>query len=59
MSPKGRPTKGESARNLFVKIRVTEEEKKLIQDTAEALHLSQSDMILKAVELLRSQQVEA
>ena len=58
MSPRGRPTRGGSTRNLFVKIRVTEEEKKLIQDTAEALNLSQSDMILKAVELLRSQQVE-
>lgn len=58
MSPKGRPTKGESARTQFVKIRVTEEEKALIQKTAEEMHLSQSDMILKAVEMLRDQMVE-
>lgn len=53
MSPRtGRPPKAESSRNVNLNIRLTVCEAQLIQDCADKLNTSRTDVIVQGVSLL-------
>ncbi len=49
----GRPTKQDTNKSEKLNIRLTKEDKQLIQYCADKLNLSKSDVIVKAIELLK------
>ena len=48
----GRPTKRDTNKSEKLNIRLTKEDKQLIQDCADRMNISKSDVIVKAIELL-------
>ena len=48
----GRPTKRDTSKSEKLNIRLTKEDKQLIQDCADRMNISKSDVIVKAIELL-------
>lgn len=48
----GRPTKRYTSKSEKLNIRLTKEDKQLIQDCADRMNISKSDVIVKAIELL-------
>lgn len=51
----GRPPKQETSRNKSLNIRLTEQELRRIEDCAERLNLSRTDVIMRGIELVESQ----
>ena len=49
----GRPIKRDTNKTEKLNIRLTKEDKKLIQDCADKMNISKSDVIVKAIELLK------
>lgn len=54
MSPAGRPPK-ENPRNINLNIRLTKEESKRIQDCADALKITRTDVIMQGIELVEKE----
>ena len=52
----GRPTKRDTSKSEKLNIRLTKEDKQLIQDCADRMNISKSDVIVKAIELLNQTQ---
>lgn len=48
----GRPTKRDTSKSEKLNIRLTKQDKQLIQDCADRMNISKSDVIVKAIELL-------
>lgn len=48
----GRPTKRDTSKSEKLNIRLTKQDKQLIQDCADRMNISKSDDIVKAIELL-------
>lgn len=48
----GRPTKLDTSKSEKLNIRLTKQDKQLIQDCADRMNISKSDVIVKAIELL-------
>ena len=49
----GRPIKRDTNKTEKLNIRLTKEDKKLIQDCADKMNISKSDVIVKAIELFK------
>lgn len=55
MSPRiGRPPK-ENPRKVSLNLRLTEGEAKMLQDCADALKVSRTDVVVRGIELVRSE----
>ena len=56
LSPRnGRTPKGEASRNINLNIRVSEIEAHLIQDCADKLETTRTDIIIRGVKLLKAE----
>lgn len=56
MSPRtGRPPKGEASRKRNLNIRVTDNEAKLIQDCADKLRTTRTEVIIQGVKLVKAE----
>ena len=56
MSPKtGRPPKGEAPRRLNLNIRISDREAQLIQECADRLQTTRTEVIMKGVNLVKAE----